>query len=187
MLAAKSAGDFLITEKSLPQADAIYVLSGSAVYDERTIAAAELYRTGLARKIVVTNDGEQSGWQESIRRNPYSWEWERASLLTAGVPDADIEVLYAPIVKGTHDETDLLAKIAAERDWHSVMIVTSPFHTRRALWAASRSISRQQLNLEIGIFPANKENLTRNWWLSAKNWRNVASECLKFADYWVSY
>ena len=72
--AAKLAGDFLIVEKQVENPDAIFVLSGSFAYGERTNKAAELFHAGKAPKIILTNDGEQAGWEESLQRNPFYWE-----------------------------------------------------------------------------------------------------------------
>lgn len=187
LLTAYAAGEILIVKKPLPQADAIFVLSGSTGFGERTATAAKVFHSGVARKIIVANAGEQTGWQPETNHNPFSWEWDRASLQTDGVPDNAIEVLLAPIVKSTHDEAVLLAKIARERGWQRVLIVTSPFHTRRALWTAERAVTHENLKVEIGILPADEEKQTIYWWTRWRNWRTVASEYLKLIYYQIFY
>ncbi|MEP6924267.1 MAG: YdcF family protein [Pyrinomonadaceae bacterium] len=186
LLAAKLAGDFLIVEKPLPQSDVIFVLSGSLAYGERTNTAAEVFHLGLSKKIILTNDGEQSSWEEGLQRRPFYWEWERANLIGKGVPAETIEILPT-VVKDTHDEAIVLAQAARQQNWKSVLIVTSPFHTRRALWTANRAAARENVNIEIGMLAADKERQTRYWWTSIKNWRIVASEYLKFVYNWIFY
>jgi len=178
---AKSAGEFLIIEQPIEKPSAIFVLSGSAAWGERTNKAAELYRAGATDKIVLTNDGEKSGWQEGLQRNPYYWEWETWNLIAKGVPPEKIEVL-PPIVKGTHEEVLLLREIARRENWQSVLIVTSPFHTRRALFAVNQIKDNQ--NLQTGVVPAHDTNY---WWTNWREWRTVALEYVKFVYYWVFY
>ena len=59
---AWAAANYLIVEKPLAQADAILVLGGSSVYIERTQKAAELYKQGVAPRILLSNDGARAGW-----------------------------------------------------------------------------------------------------------------------------
>jgi len=56
VLVAWAAAKWLIVNSPLAPADVIVVLSGSAVYRERTQRAAEYYRQGLASRILLTND-----------------------------------------------------------------------------------------------------------------------------------
>jgi len=64
-LLAVVAARFLVVRSPLNHADAIVVLSGSAAHVERAEWAAELYRRGLAPKIILTNDNQQGGCHSS--------------------------------------------------------------------------------------------------------------------------
>lgn len=179
-------GEFLITEQPLERADAIFVFSGSLAYGERTNRAAILFDEKRAAKIVLTNDGEQAGWESAVQRNPFYWEWERWNLLAKNIPADSIELL-PEVVRGTNDEAVLLCERAKKENWKSVILVTSPFHTRRAAWAVRRACARANVEIEIGIVPAKSRAEMPRWWTSLKNWRNAASEYLKFAYYWLFY
>ena len=84
---------YLIVEKPLANADAIIVLSGSAVYQERTRKAAELYKQGIAPLIFVTNDVSRAGWSEAEHTNPMFVDLEKRDLIAHGVPPDAIRML----------------------------------------------------------------------------------------------
>src|SRR5882724_8702749 len=90
---AWGAAKLLIVEAPLAHANAIAVLSGSAVIKERTQFAAQLYKEGRAPKIILTNDNQQGGWSSAEQRNPFYYERAVDLLTGAGVPREAIEIL----------------------------------------------------------------------------------------------
>jgi uncharacterized SAM-binding protein YcdF (DUF218 family) len=134
---AWAAARALIERDELPRADAIVVLSGAGEYVERTRYAAELWRRGLAPKIVLTNDDLRGGWDSEQQRNPYFVEREAEELRRAGVPGAHIEALPEPVAS-TYDEAVRVRAYASERGVSSVLVVTSAYHARRAAWVMRR-------------------------------------------------
>jgi hypothetical protein len=95
--------NILIVEKPLEHADAIWVLSGSSTYIERNQEAARAYKTGIAAKIFLTNDGGEAGWSQSEQRNPPFVELAKRELIDQGVPEEAIEIL-PKLVESTKDE-----------------------------------------------------------------------------------
>jgi uncharacterized SAM-binding protein YcdF (DUF218 family) len=179
----------LIVEKPLEKTDAILVLGGSHTYLERTQKAAELYKKGTAAKIYLTDDGEQSGWSPGEQRNPWFVELAQKSLIANGVPAESIEIL-SPKVSGTIDEARLLAEKAGSANLKSILIVTSAYHTRRALATFERTFAENNLSTEIGISaaaPGIQTPASRFWWLSVFGWQIVAGEYVKSLGYWVYY
>jgi uncharacterized SAM-binding protein YcdF (DUF218 family) len=69
IFAAPFLAESLIVEKPLGKADAILILGGASTYVERTQKAFELYQSGVAAKIFLTDDGERSGWSRAEKRN----------------------------------------------------------------------------------------------------------------------
>src|SRR5438105_1225098 len=61
-LAEWAAARWLVVECDMDRADAVVVLSGSSTYGERARHAAEIYAAGRAPLVVLTNDGQKSGW-----------------------------------------------------------------------------------------------------------------------------
>ncbi len=183
------SANYLIVEKPIEKADAILVLSGSVTYIERTHEAALAFEKGVAPKIFLTNDGLQGGWNENQQRNPYFAELARWELIQRGVPEEAIEILPT-VLAGTKDESNLFVKISTERKLKSVLLVTSAFHTRRALRTFEREFAKENLLVEIGIKyapPGIQTPKTSLWWLSSTGWNIVAGEYVKTFYYWLFY
>ncbi len=179
----------LIVEKPLENADAIVVLGGSHTYVERTRKAAKIYNQGIAPKIYLTDDGEQGGWSQTEQRNPPFVELARNSLVSHGVPTANIEILE-PRVAGTIDEARLLSEKAKSANLKSLLIVTSAYHTRRALATFQKVFNENNQTTTLGIAAPPTGEQTPSpifWWLSVFGWKIVAGEYVKSFGYWVYY
>lgn len=150
------AASGLYVERPLKNADAIFVLGGSAAYLERTRKAAELYKSGVSQKIFLTNDGAEGGWDQNKQRNPFFVERAQKELSAQGVPSDAVEVLPG-IVQSTRDEAELAAKVIREKNLKSLLPVTSAYHTRRTFQIFEQTIRREGLTAEIGIEPAEDE------------------------------
>ena len=81
-LLAWEAARLLMVGAPLPRADAIAMLSGSGTIRERVRRAADLYKEGLAPKIILTNDNQQAGWSAAEQRNPFYYEIAEQHLRT---------------------------------------------------------------------------------------------------------
>lgn len=181
------AAKALIVESELLQADALVVLSGSSNYIERTRAAAKLFAAGRAPKIILTNDNERGGWSSVEERNPLFEELEFAELLRAGVPAEKIEML-TETVTSTYDEARLVREYASTQGLRSIMVVTSAYHSRRALWTWRRVF--QNSGIEIGLSAAPTGEQSPNpfsWWWHTRGWAMVAGEYPKLIYYWLQY
>lgn len=179
----------LIVEKPLKEADAIFVLSGSSVYVERAQKAAELYNQGISDKILLTDDGGRGGWSVIEKRNPPFVELAKNELIRQGVPAENIEIFEGKI-GGTIDEARILQKAAGERRLRAVLLVTSAYHSRRALQTVEKVFAENNLQTEIGVAPAPAGLQTPApsvWWLSPFGWQVVAGEYVKSIAYWVFY
>ena len=116
-LVAWGAASALITRAEISNADVIVVLSNPSAYVERAQHAAQLWTSGRAPRVILTNEHLLSGWSEAEQRNPFFSERATAELKRSGVPLDKIEVLPEP-VNNTFDEAVLLRKYAARaRDW----------------------------------------------------------------------
>jgi len=189
ILLAPVLASFLIVEKPLERADAIFVLAGSAAYIERNQKAAALYKQGIAPKIFLTDDGSRGGWNNKEQRNPYYVERARWELIAQGVPENVIETLPGTVA-GTDEEAELFVKTAREKKIKSVLLVTSAYHTRRALRTFEKVSADGDLKTEIGIRFAPVGRQTPSpfyWWLSPSGWNMVAGEYVKSFYYWVYY
>ena len=180
---AWGAAKLLIVAAPLEHADAIMVLSGSAVIMERAQFAAQLYKEGRAPKIILTNDNQQSSWSSAEQRNPFYYERAVDLLTGAGVPQAAIEILPQP-VSGTYEEMSLLRDHAREQRLKSILVVTSAYHSRRALWTLRQVFANSGITVGLAAVPPGRQAPTPlTWWLHIRGWRMVAGEYAKMIYY----
>jgi uncharacterized SAM-binding protein YcdF (DUF218 family) len=185
--AAWAAARLLIIEAPLARADAIVVLGGSANYKERAREAAQLLQDGRAQRILVTNDNMRGPWSSVEQRNLFFYERSLDELRNAGVAEESVEVLMTT-VSSTHEEAELVKQYAVDHGLHSVLIVTSAYHSRRALWTFSRVF--RETGIEVGLMPVSPGTDSprpATWWLTVRGWRLVPTEYVKMIYYVVKY
>lgn len=186
-LLAWIAARVLIVRAELPHADAILVLAGSSTYLERTRKAAALFAEGRAPVILLTNDNVMGGWSNADQRNLFFIERATRELRNSGVPADRIEVV-PQFVTSTYSEAVAAREHAAARGWRSIIVVTSAYHSRRALWTFRRVF--HDSNIAIGIDPAPAGQDTPplfTWWWHKSGWHLVPNEYVKLIYYRISY
>jgi uncharacterized SAM-binding protein YcdF (DUF218 family) len=174
---------WLIVSAPLDHADAIVVLSGSSTLSERTQHAARLYSQHRSKRILLTTDNRQGGWSAAEHRNPYFDEIAVKELSGLGVPSQNVEVVRPP-VNSTWDEALLISQYSKTHNLRSILIVTSSYHSRRALWTF-RTLLRGS-STQIGLDPVETGIQTPSpttWWLHARGWQLVLVEYLKLIYY----
>lgn len=186
-LIAWGAAEALITTAPLPKADAILVLSNASTYQERAQYAAGLWNQQRAPRILLTNDKTLSGWSESEKRNPLFVERLTKELERSGVKRDAIESLPGEVAS-TYDEAMALHEYAEKHKLKSVLIVTSAYHSRRAL-TIFRQVFRDT-DVKIGIEPVPTGQQTPKaglWWMAPRGWKMVATEYPKLLYNWIRY
>jgi uncharacterized SAM-binding protein YcdF (DUF218 family) len=177
------AGRLLVASDPLPErADAIVVLAGSIA--DRVLEAADLYRAGVAPRVVVTRERLPRGdW--SLRahgvRLPESSEQTLAALHALGVPPSATRIIPKR-TSSTDDESRTIARWACARA-RSVVVVTSRYHTRRA-----RLILRQAIDpaVALAVRPSRHDPFTAaRWWSDRRDAKAVLSELEKLAHFWL--
>ncbi|HYH84252.1 MAG TPA: YdcF family protein [Pyrinomonadaceae bacterium] len=186
-LVARVAARALIVSAEPRSADAVVVLAGSSAYEERARRAAEIFREGRATKVLLTDDGEAGGWSQELERNPRFVERAAKELARAGVPRESVETL-PQIVSSTHDEALLVREYARARGLRSILIVTSAYHSRRALWTFRRVLEGSGVAVGLEpVAPGEQMPTIGTWWLTLRGWRVVAGEHLKMVYYRMRY
>lgn len=186
-LFAWAAAKLLIVKAPLEHADAIVLLSGSTSYKERAQLAAQLYSEGRAPKIILTNDGQRGSWSTVEQRNPFYYESTMAELVRLGIPKERIDVLLQPI-SGTYGEATVLRKHLQGQGIRTILVVTSAYHSRRALWTYYRVFDKT--GIQIGLEPAQTGWQTPSpatWWLHLRGWQIVPAEYLKLIYYHLRF
>lgn len=184
VVVASLAPRLLVVSAPLASADAIVVLSGSSAYRERTKKAAELYHEGRAPLVVLTDDHTRGGWSSAQQRNPFFVERAIDELINAGVPEDRIR--RAPgDPTSTHEEALVIKAYAANQGFRSVLIVTSSYHSRRALRTIRRVFAGTETT--VGLEPAPAPSVSAFWWFRPEGWRTIGSEYVKLVYYWFVY
>jgi uncharacterized SAM-binding protein YcdF (DUF218 family) len=97
------------------QANVLVVLGGGGL--ERPARAAELFKTGAAPQVICSGAGDA--------------EPHRAYLIAAGVPATDIQLESRSLT--TRENAEFTIALLRAQHRHSAIIVTSWYHSRRAL------------------------------------------------------
>src|ERR1043165_8391958 len=186
-LLAPIAARALIVSADLPHADAIVVLSGSSTYVERTHTAADLFKQGRAPLVVLTDDNTRGGWSSAQQRNPYFVERAHEELVKQGVPPAQIRV--APgLASGTSEEAVVIKDYAVAQGLHSLLVVTSAYHSRRALRTLRKTFAATGTTVGMVTAPTGWQTpAPAFWWLHLEGWRSVAGEWVKLIYYFVKF
>jgi uncharacterized SAM-binding protein YcdF (DUF218 family) len=131
-LLVPAAGRYLVAEDPPERADAIVVLAGS--YPDRVLEAVELYKLGLAPRIILCREPETSGFRRVAELGlnvPRPSDISRLVAEQLGVPPQAIEVL-SRAGDSTYAEAQTVIDEAARRGYRAILLVTSKYHTRRA-------------------------------------------------------
>jgi uncharacterized SAM-binding protein YcdF (DUF218 family) len=185
--AAWVAARALIVHANVLQADAIVVLAGSSTYVERAQQAAQLFQAGRAPRIVLTNDSIRSGWSVEEQRNPLFVERAVEQLRARNVPPEKIE-LVSGFVSSTYEEATRIRDFARDHNWHSILLVTSAYQSRRALWVFQRVFDGSGVSIGIdAAAPGLQSPPPTTWWFHSLGWKSVPGEYLKIIYYRINY
>jgi uncharacterized SAM-binding protein YcdF (DUF218 family) len=177
----------LVVSDPLPHADALLVLAGGEVYGERLHHAANIFREGKSRLVLLTNDGQRQRWSRELQRNLTSVEQALQVLEDDGVSPDRIRVLPGT-VHGTSDEALAVKRYVEVHRLRSIIAVTSPYHTRRALWTLRQFLGSE--GVAVGTDPVPTTPATPGaavWWTGRLGWRTVGSEFVKLPYYWIRF
>jgi uncharacterized SAM-binding protein YcdF (DUF218 family) len=148
--------------------DAAVVLAGDPDY-ERTLTAARLFREGRVRLVIVT--GGEPGPGDSA-------ESLRAVAIRAGVPPDRIRM--EQVSRSTYGSMVAIRPILEQEGIRSLTVVTSPYHQRRALWSARRTLA----GLDIVSWPAEPAGWKpEGWWKTRWGRGIVLGEYAKLGYY----
>ena len=150
----RAAGSYLIVSTEVQASDCIIVLSGGE--DTRMRTALQLYDENFARMIILTETGEVVEGYDHL----HSFDM-RIQLLTNGVPSGNI-LLTDDVVNNTKDEARAVKNLMLSRQMWSGIIVTDPYHTRRAYKIFMEEF--KDTGIRLSIQP------TFNSWYSARTW-----------------
>jgi uncharacterized SAM-binding protein YcdF (DUF218 family) len=157
---------FLCVDSGPVTADVIVVLGGGFGLHERPERAAELLKAGAAPRIIVSGLGDD--------------QINRRILLAAGVPANLIQVESKS--RTTSENARFTIKLLREQKVQRVIIVTSWYHSRRALHTFEHYAPDLKFYSRPSYFAS-----TRADWERKNISRHIYLEYVKLPGYWVRY
>ncbi len=167
-------GEYLVFQTSLKPADVIVVLGGGE--KERADQGIKLFKEKYAKKIIFTGEKLDVPSLEEVH-----WaQLAKKEAMLKGIEEKDIIVVLES--HSTYDDALLIEKIVKKYGFKSLIIVTEPYHIKRAFFVFKKRFKKSAINLmfypvQDSWFSAN------NWWSSEKGLVRVNNEYIKFIYY----
>lgn len=156
---------FLCMDSGAVKADALIVLGGGSSSHERPEAAAKFFREHEASRVFVSGEGDD--------------EINREILMERGVPAKDIQLESHS--RTTAENAQFTIKLLRAEHIQSAIIVTSWYHSRRAL----RTFQHYAPDIKFYSRPCYFEFKRSEW--SELLTKRVYLEYAKLPGYWVRY
>ena len=155
---------FLCVDNGPVKADVLVVLGGGV--HERPLRAAELFHLGAAPRILITGAGDDL--------------INLSILLNQGVPLADVEREGDSLT--TRENALFSIKRLRAEHVHSVILVTTWYHSRRALKTFEHYAPEIKFYSRPSYYAFDCED-----WSKPGNFRRMRLEFLKLPGYWLRY
>lgn len=169
----------LVVADGLEPSDLILVLNGDP--NHRPARAAELFVRGLAPAVAIARSEDSP--MVTLGLWPNTTDMSTGVLRKLGVPDSRIIELKQPGgVSSTFDEARLFRSFAQTHSVRRVIVVTSEFHTRRALWIFRRVLRTTPVIVAMCPVPDMKYSAA-NWWTREDGQIAVHDEYVKLGWY----
>jgi len=170
-------GDYLVVSDPLQKADLITAVSGP---EYRIIYAADLYKKSLAPRLFYTG-----GYNENDQR--YEAKWSEYLATTQGVPPEAISIDDSTVISTYQEAVRVKAFVDAHSDQiHTIIVVTDPYHTRRAKWAYQRVLG-DGVKVLMAPVPFAQTGYTPKWWANSVSRKMVFEEYFKYIFYLFRY
>lgn len=154
-----------VIDEPAPHADALVVLGDDNFYADRATHAAELFRQGVAPVVVASG--------RRLRPDAGIAELMEHDLIERGVPKDNI-VRFTQDTDSTTEEAQAVAKLAKDRRWKSLVIVTSNYHTRRTRYIYSKVMPT---GITVSVASARDGDFDpERWWEKRKSIKIFARE-----------
>ena len=170
-----------IVSDTVTGADAAVVLGGGL--DVRPFAAADLYRKGLVKKVLISQVADDNLVTIGIVSS--HTELNRQVLLRLGVPADAIET-FGAANRNTQDEAVALREWVKQNGVSAFIIPTEIFSARRVQFIFRRVLSEQTRRIEV--LTLEPPQYTRaNWWQTETGLIAFQNEVLKYLYYRFKY
>lgn len=162
---------WLVVEDKLEPVDLIVVLSGDD-NGERVAEAVKLYKQDYAKKLLLS--GGPLAWHLT------SAAWMKNQATVSGVPARDI--LLEDASRSTKENARFSLPIMQKHEFKSVILVTSPYHARRAKWVFQKVFAKSGIKVKAYPVQASTFKIHR-WWTRHEDIQHFALEYLSLIFY----
>ena len=177
-----AVGQYLVVSYPPEKSDLIVCLGGNNV--ERGLATADAYKMGLAPKIYIVREELPDGYQELKQRGiRYPESIDLLEMILKGSGVSEEAVIRGEVQSGsTREEAELVKALAERMNFRSVILITSPAHTRRTYLTFREIMGEQEYRLSIVPSPYSQFK-PDHWWQSRRHAREVLFEYQKLLYY----
>jgi uncharacterized SAM-binding protein YcdF (DUF218 family)/glycosyltransferase involved in cell wall biosynthesis len=170
-------GNQLTVRHAPKEADAIVVFSGDGEtsyinqsYQRRTLDAIRYYQAGYAPLIILSTGKDQTFSEVEIIRY---------LLINRGIPQQAIQILEK-YPRSTFENVALVKEALLEHGTKSILLITSPYHSRRALWVWRKAMPELVVSAPP-VVDTPKQNL--EWGATVNQIKAIFYEYLAIAYY----
>jgi uncharacterized SAM-binding protein YcdF (DUF218 family) len=177
----RGAAQLWIVSDTIGDADAVVVLGGGM--PTRPFAAAEYYRRGMVKKVLVSDARRDK--TEMLGALPSHTALNRAVLLKLGVPEGAIET-FGDELSNTYEEAVALREWAVKSHAGTIIVPTEIFPSRRIRWVLERELAGTVTKVEVPAW--DEAEYTRSeWWRDERGVIAFQNEIIKYIYYRLKY
>ncbi len=179
-------GKYLIVRNPLEKSDLIICMAGEAA--ERGLETADIYKEGYAPQVFVSRE-QLSPAYSVLEERGVRYSESRDLLIDVlqglGVPRTAMFVSDS-FVESTIEEALAVRSAVLEKNYRSLIVVTSPTHTRRSLLTFKHVFEEDEI--KIIVVPSKYSDFSADtWWKTRRHLKEVFLEYQKLIYYTLKY
>ncbi len=173
--------DYLDMPSTTQPCDVLVIQAGSTVGDYAMHQALDVYKSGLARQILLvlhSYDVQPATFGLSHYRHIVIH-----TLDSLGIPQPDYSVLFIPL-QDPYTYNSAVALADTLKGVKSILLFDDNFHIRRSYLTYKKVFEKK--NILVRPYTMDIYLNSKNWWYSANGWRRVIDEYIKLTFYWIN-
>lgn len=178
------AGSFLVKKDKLYRADAIVLLMGSI--PDRVLQTELIYKQGLGRRIILVEENMEGFHDLRKRGSPIVSNTDQCynALVYLGINEEFINVLPGSARSTIQEALIIKDFIKSNPSVDTLILVSSPSHTRRASMIFSKILKHYEVPAVIYTSPGEKSTFNAaRWWKSREDIQYVLTEYVKILSF----
>ncbi|HZG86183.1 YdcF family protein [Paenibacillus sp.] len=173
----KSAGNVLKINCSDPARSDVIIVLGGEMDGERTRKGAELYKQGVAPKVMLS-DGTKMSWRTTAIKEMYDLA------VLEGVPEEDI--IQENRSRSTYENALFTRELMERHGMTSAIVVTSDWHAKRSEFIFNKLFEGSGIHVNVCGTPDDRSDFNE-WWKDGEKQQVVLTEWAKLLTYWARY